>query len=113
MDLNDVVTVIGGTYEGKQGVVVKITAKMVVVRLREMGIEVRVLQNNVEVTDGFRTSTPSQLPRVQQGMKAELVVQEHNLVAAVVKQELISLRKKIDGLVELLERTQISYMEVI
>jgi hypothetical protein len=35
-------------------------------------------------------------------------VQEHVIVAIVVKQELISLRKNIDGLVELLERTQIS-----
>jgi len=81
---------------------------MVVIRLRETGVEVSVLRSNVEVADGFRTPIPSQLPSVQLGMKAELAVQEHVIVAIVVKQELISLRKKIDGLVELLERTQIS-----
>jgi len=83
----------GGKYQGRYGVVVKVTAKMVVVRLAGMLEDVRIYQYHVE---------KKQLGDKGPNMVDCVAGKKDPLVVARLKLELELLKEKVDELTLLL-----------
>ncbi len=94
---DDNVWVVGGKYKGRYGVVVRVTAKMVVVRLAGMLEDVRVCQYHVE---------KKQLGDKGLNMVDCVAGKKDPLVVARLKVELELLKEKVDELTLLLDEME-------
>jgi transcription elongation factor len=92
----DSVKIIGGKYCGKNGIVIRRTKRMVVIRLAETVTEVRIMIENA-----VRAAVePDKVKSV------EMNHQESALTVAAVKEELVKMQARIDELVMLLNKMQ-------
>ena len=92
----DSVRIIGGKYCGKNGIVIRRTKRMVVIRLADTMTEVRIMIENA-------VRPAVELDKVK---SVEMNRQKSALLVAAVKEELVKMQARIDELVMLLSKMQ-------
>ncbi len=99
--VGDVVQVIGGKYQGRRGVVMKLTAKMSVLKLKNGTIEVRVMRANIR-----RKPTEQDAVHVAQTEREHAATEE--AIRQGVMQELQAMRHRMDELIDVLAALNVS-----
>jgi len=96
----DIVVIVKGLYKGHTGIVMKVTAKMVMVRVDNLNVEVRIWQSSVSKGDKQRTCNSYLLSKVikEESSPNELT----SVVMHRTKVELETLRAKLDTVIGLL-----------
>jgi ribosomal protein L24 len=93
--IGDVVQIIGGTYQNRTGIVVKLTAKMAVLKSTNGSVEVRVMKSNVKRK--HETEEPGQIVQGERDL-----AETNEAVHQSIMQELQEMRHRMDELINVL-----------
>jgi ribosomal protein L24 len=99
--VDDTVDIVSGKYAGRRATVVKITEKMVVVRIDGLENEVRVLQSSV------RRGPARKNEHVVLKNTEQLTPEEKTQVVKLATEELKMLRRRVDELVDVLSKLEL------
>jgi ribosomal protein L24 len=98
---DDAVAVIKGKYKGRVGMVVKVTAQMMVVKLEDTLEEVRILQSSVVSNEARKELSLERLTVIEPGAEVK------SLLLVKAKKELKALKERLDDVIKLIEYLEI------